>query len=270
MAIITISRGTFSGGKAVAESLSEKLGYPCISKEIILDAAEEFGVPEEKLVAALEEPPKSLTLKPSRRAAHLNYVRYALLKAIKDGNLVFHGMIGYLLIRGISQILRVRIIEDIESRIVAAMEEQSLTRPQAESIIKKQDRQFSNWTNFLWEVDGESPSLYDVVINLECLCIESAVEIIKKMTTLSEFKTTEESREALNDELLSSLVWAALTKDKRCSSQNIRIVSSKGDVTISGNVDSERTIDAIQEVVMRVDGVKKVNNEVGIGEDWPW
>ena len=53
MAIITISRGSYSGGKAVAERLSEKLGYPCISKEIILDAAEEFGVPEEQLVAAL-------------------------------------------------------------------------------------------------------------------------------------------------------------------------------------------------------------------------
>ena len=65
MAIITISRGTFSGGKAVAEALGKKLDYPCLSKEIILDAVEEFGVPEEKLVAALEEPPKSWTLKPT-------------------------------------------------------------------------------------------------------------------------------------------------------------------------------------------------------------
>ena len=28
MSIITISRGTFSGGKAVAEKLAEHLGYP--------------------------------------------------------------------------------------------------------------------------------------------------------------------------------------------------------------------------------------------------
>lgn len=270
MAIITISRGSFSGGKAVAEGLSEKLGYPCISKEIILDAAEEFGVPEEQLVAALEKPPKSLTLKPSRRAAHLNYVRYSLLQAIKDGNLVFHGMVGYLLIRSISQILRVRVIEDIESRIVAAMEEHDLKRPQAESRIAKEDSQFRKWTNFLWEVDGESPSLYDVVINLECLSIESAVELIEKMTKLSEFIPSEESREALNDQILSSLVWAALTKDERTSNANVRILSSNGDVAISGNVASESTIDAIQEIVTQIDGVKLVNNEVSIGEDWEW
>ena len=270
MAIITISRGTFSGGKAVAESLSEKLGYPCISKEIILDAAEEFGVPEEQLVAALEKPPKSLTLKPSRRAANLNYVRYALLQAIRDGNLVFHGMVGYLLIRSISQILRVRVIEDIESRIIAAMEEHDLTRPKAESRIAKEDRQFRKWTSFLWDVDGESPSLYDVIINLECMSVESAVELIEKMTKLNEFIPSEESREALNDQILSSLVWAALTKDERTSSANVRIVSSNGGVTISGNVASKGIIDAIQEIVMKIDGVQRLNNEVSIGEDWPW
>ena len=58
MAIITISRGTFSGGKALAERLAERLDYPCLSREEILqDAADEFGISQEGLSAAINEPP---------------------------------------------------------------------------------------------------------------------------------------------------------------------------------------------------------------------
>jgi len=39
MSIITISRGTFGGGKAFAENLAQKLGYPCLSREQLSEEA---------------------------------------------------------------------------------------------------------------------------------------------------------------------------------------------------------------------------------------
>ena len=54
MAIITISRGTYSGGKELAEHMSKDLGYRLLSREDLLtDAAKEFGVSESKLETAL-------------------------------------------------------------------------------------------------------------------------------------------------------------------------------------------------------------------------
>ena len=38
MAIITISRGWYHRGREVAEKLAAKLGYECISREILLEA----------------------------------------------------------------------------------------------------------------------------------------------------------------------------------------------------------------------------------------
>ncbi|MBN2060927.1 MAG: cytidylate kinase family protein [Deltaproteobacteria bacterium] len=270
MAIITISRGTFSGGKAVAEALGKRLGYPCLSKEIVLDAVEEFGVPEEKLVAALEEPPKAWTLKPSRRIAHLNYVRYALLKAARNGEMVYHGYAGHLLLSGIPRILRIRVITDMENRINSAMTRDNLSRQQAISMIEKMDKQSSNWTSFLYGIDWNDPSLYDVVVNLEFISIESAVEIIEKMVSLKDFETTVASKKAFDDQLLSSLVWAALTKEKATATANVRVSSDDGNVTIAGSVGSESMQKAVGEVAMRVAGVKQVKNEVGIGSDWHW
>ena len=49
MAIVTISRGSFSGGVAVAEAVAERLGVPCISREVVRDAAQASGVDEGSL-----------------------------------------------------------------------------------------------------------------------------------------------------------------------------------------------------------------------------
>ena len=57
MPIITISRGSYSKGKAVAEKVAQKLGYECISRDIILEASEEFNVPEIKLIRAIHDAP---------------------------------------------------------------------------------------------------------------------------------------------------------------------------------------------------------------------
>ena len=270
MAIITISRGTFSGGKAVAENLSQKLGYPCISKEIILDAAEEFGIPEDKLIAAMETPPRSWLEAPAKKIAHLNYVRYALLKRARENDLVYHGYAGHLLLGDIAHVLRVRVIADTEYRIKAAMEKENLNRKEAISMIKKLDKQSLNWTQFLYGVDWNDPTLYDVVINLDRMSIESAVDIIAPMTALKDFKPDENSKAALNNQVLSSMVWAALTKDERTNMSSLHVVSDNGIVTISGSTGSEDSLKAIEEITKGIEGVREVTNEVGMGSDWKW
>ena len=57
MAIITISRGTLSGGRATAECLSDELEYPCVGREILQEAARKIGVSESDLSKKLEDPP---------------------------------------------------------------------------------------------------------------------------------------------------------------------------------------------------------------------
>ena len=57
MGVITISRGSYSHGKEIAEKLAQKLGYDCISREILLKASEQFNVKEAKLIRALHDAP---------------------------------------------------------------------------------------------------------------------------------------------------------------------------------------------------------------------
>ena len=55
MSIITISRDSYSHGKEVAEKVAKKLGYESIARDIVLEAAGEFHIPEIKLKRALHD-----------------------------------------------------------------------------------------------------------------------------------------------------------------------------------------------------------------------
>ena len=192
MAIIMISRGTFSGGKAVAEGLAARLNYTCVSNEILFDAAEQYKVPEERLNAALSEPPRAWRQKPGLKVAHINFGRAALLMRAKEaeGNLVYHGNAGHLLLTDLAQVIRVRVVADMEYRIRAAITKEGLDRPKAIDMIAKLDSKANKWTQDLYGINWQDPSLYDVVLNLEKMSIDSAISLVAHMADLPDFKPT--------------------------------------------------------------------------------
>ena len=60
MAVITISRGSFSHGQKIAEKVAGTLGYECVSREILVEAAQLFNVSEKKLIRSLNDAPSIL------------------------------------------------------------------------------------------------------------------------------------------------------------------------------------------------------------------
>ncbi len=264
MPIITISRGTFSGGKALAECLSGRLGYPCVSREVIVDAACEYGISLEKLTAAMEKPPSFWEQLTGERADYLNYVRVALCERALGGNLVYHGHAGHLLLRGITSVIRVRVIAGMEFRIREAMERLHVGRKEAIAQIRKYDLARVKWTRFLYNVDWYDASLFDVVLNLEHMGIEGACEVVAHMAELECFQPTPESQKAMENLGLSCRVWAALAKDPRTSPAAVRVTANDGIVTITGSSRLEDAIEAIPSVAGQVEGVKEVRCEVGM------
>jgi osmotically-inducible protein OsmY len=270
MAIVTISRGTFSGGVAVAEAVAQRLGVPCISREVVRDAAWGAGLEEKALVATLEEPPRFWEKQPGRIPAHLNLVRTELLDRAHHGDFVYHGYAGHLLLSGISHVLRVRVIAGDAYRIQTAMDDFEMTEKQAAQYVKTLNTQLVKWTKFLYGVDWQDPALYDVVLRVDRLGVDGTADTIVGMTAMPQFRPTDESRKAFDDLLLSSHVWRALTVDQRTRGANIRVAADGGDVFISGSADGAKALAAIDEVAAGVPGVVRVDNQVGVGADWAW
>ena len=91
MPIITISRGSYSRGKEVAEKLAQKLGYDILSRDILIEASEKFNIPEIKLVRAIHDAPSVLERFTYGKERYVAYIRATLLKHVQKDNVVYHG-----------------------------------------------------------------------------------------------------------------------------------------------------------------------------------
>jgi cytidylate kinase len=198
MAIITISRGSYFRGKEVAEKLAEKLGYACISREILLEASEEFNIPEIKLIRAIEDAPSILNRLTRQKEKYVAYIRAALLKYVQKDNVVYHGLFGHFFLRDIPHVLQVRIVADLEARVADEVKREGISSTKAREIIVKDDEERRKWALHLYGADWWDATLYDLVIHLKTITVDDAVNLLCQVVQLPGFQTTPESQGAIN------------------------------------------------------------------------
>ena len=262
MSIVAISRGTFSGGEAVAKSVANRLGYQCVSREVVLEAAWGYGVPAKDLATAMEKRPPLWERLAGVRNTHIVLVQDALCQYARGGKLVYHGYLGHLFLPGIAHVVRARVIADVDFRINAAMEQQKIERKEATAYIEKVDKERRQWTRFLFDVEWDDPQLYDIVLNVSRMSVDTASEMIVRLAERPEFQATRESATAMEDLALRSRASAVLVTDARTKSAVLTVTAEDGVVTVTGTTQSPALIDAVPEVVRLVDGVKDVRSSV--------
>lgn len=257
MSIITISRGSFSRGKEVAEKVAKKLDYEAVSREIILETSKEFNIPEIKLTKAIHDAPSILERFTFGRERYLAHIESTLLEHLRKDNIVYHGLAGHFFVRSISHVLKVRIIADFEDRLEKKMESEEIPREKALEALKKDDRARRQWSLKLYGVDTWDPNLYDLVLHIRKLTVENAVGIICDTVKLEQFSTTGESRQAMEDLAIAAMVKAKIVNEY----PNVKVHARAGEVFVHVQA-SEILESAIREDIecagLEVPGVTKV------------
>lgn len=261
MSVITISRGSYSWGKEVAEKVARKLGYECIARDVLIEASKEFNIPEVKLVRAIQDAPSFFDRFTLDKEKYITYIRTAILRYMCKGNVVYHGLAGHFFVRNISHVLKVRIIADLEDRVKLVMERDESSRKEALSYLKKIDEQRRKWSQQLYGIDPSDPGLYDLVIHIRKITVDDAVELIAHTVQLPTFRVTPESRRALEDLALEAEVRSALiawNPDIDVSVQN-GLVRVKAKVVASHEMAMSKEI---EKVIGDIAGVRGVRVEV--------
>lgn len=261
MPIITISRGSGSGGRILAAQLAERLGYEIVSREEVVHEAARFGASEEDVARALLKPPRLWDRFQHQRRRYLAFVQAALCERVREGRAVYHGNAGHLLLPGVAHVLCVRLIAPLDFRVRMLRERSDMTGSEAEEHIRKVDRQREKWTRFLYGVDWLDPHLYDLCLNLRTLEVGDAVELVAAASRADRFQPTQASRAAMDDLLLASRVRAALAAEERTSSAEVGIRASDGVVHLRGRLRPPSLVDAVIEVAGEVEGVVSVDRE---------
>lgn len=261
MAIITISRGTFSGGQLLAECLANTLGYESLSREILVEAAERYGVSETKLANAMKAKPAFAERLSANidRIRYLSFIQATLCEHVKHDNVVYYGHAGHLLLKDACRVIKVKVIATMEQRIVFAMNRNKFSREEAISYIKKMDKYRQNWTKFLYGIDWNDPSHYDVVINLKDVNTETACEIISTMTRAPEFQLTDEIKRRIANLALESKIRAKLASDDMTRDYMLKISAVDGKVKITGRIKNREHVERVTTIVHGIPEVKDLD-----------
>jgi len=259
-----------SGGKEFAECVSSVLGSPCIGREILVDAAARLGVPEEVLAKKMERGPgwwDRLTLE---RRMYVVAVQSALAEHVQKGDVVYHGLAGHMLLRGLPAVLRLRLIAPIAMRIRTVMEREGLSHVEAERYINAVDEERIRWIRFMYNVDVRDPQLYDLVINLERMSIQTACSSTIETAEKPEFAVTDRVRERLADFALACRVKVALATHPASRGLDLEVTAAGGVLTIIGEVPqpimlahaSSRWEQELTQVAKGIAGVQRVELDI--------
>jgi len=204
MSIITISRESHYLGGKIAEKVAQKLDFACFSRDTLLEALGEFQIPEIKLIRNIHDAISVLDRFPYGKERYIESMRLAALRRFQKDNVVYHGLAGHFFVQDISHVLKVRIIQDLEMRVEEEIKRENISAQEARYVLKKDDDERRKWSLYLYGIDIQNPSLYDVVLNIGDITVDHAIDTIISAAKLSCFKTAPESQKRIDDLTLAA------------------------------------------------------------------
>ena len=178
MTILTISRQKGSFGDEIASMLARRLGYHLYDREIINKAARESGSPEIALADIDELNLLGLSVTEEESCAYRCAISDILHEIARNGDAIFLGRGGQVILQDDPSALHVRIFAPIELRIQRIAQRQEIDLDKARTLVRGADKHSRRHLKRCYQVDWDDPTLYDLVINTHKLLPESACELI--------------------------------------------------------------------------------------------
>lgn len=243
MAVVTISSEMGSGGPEIGAALAQRLGYRYVDREVISQAARQYGLVEARLADLDERKPTLFQRFDAETRRYTLGTQAALCELAQQDNVVLMGRGGQWLLRGIPHVLRVRVTAPFEDRVhrLAAKrvpQAASATPPRAlVEMVRQDDAGRAGRTRYLYDIDINDPTLYDVLINTTTLTVEAAVDLLETLLRHSDLATTEASRRLVADRALAARVEMTLATHPKTRKARITVEAEDGVVTLEAAAD---------------------------------
>jgi len=267
MAIITISREMGSGGIPVAHKVAEKLGYQLIDGEMIMAAAEAYGLSPEAVEQADEKPPHFVDTLDSKQFLDLHLIELIILEAALKGNVVIYGRGGQDLLKDVNSVLRTRIIAPFEDRVERWAEREWLDPDRARYLVRKSDQQRAGFIKYYFDRDWDDSVHYDLVINTQRLSEDKAVQVICDSVKDENLEGVKASgKKLLTDLILRKKVEIAILSSDNIDAYMLEISVEDGIVTLAGQLHSNGEKTAAEKQARSVEGVNDLQNDIKVVE----
>lgn len=266
MAVIAMTREMGTLGKDVAQGLAEQMGLKVVHHELVEHGvAERLRMPESAVHRYLEESVSLLErwMIDSNRLSL--YTAAEILNVAQEGSVVIRGWGATGLLREVPHVLRVRVCAPMAFRERVMMERLGIKEPSVvRREIERNDAAHARATHGPFGVNWKDPLLHHIVLNTECVPVETCVKLVRLLAESPAFEETEDSRSVIVDKLLETRIRAVLTDRSRTGSDTLDIEPSvrKGTVMLTGMVLQTRLRDKAEQLAREVTGVAEVENHI--------
>ena len=197
-----------------------------------------------KLIHALEDIPSFFRRFQYGKASYIAYIQFTLLEHLKKDNVVYQGFMGHVFLKDIPNILKVRVISDIEDRTRIVMERDRISSDKALQLVNKLDEQRKKWSQYLYGLDPSDCNQYDLVINANQIPVETAVDTISRISNLKQFQITAEAQMAMENLALAAQIRHALLRIQ----YDIEVSAQNGKVFVKTHVPMHRKSGLVSEI----------------------
>lgn len=268
MAIVTISRQVGSLGDEVARLLADTLGVECADKGSLERRLAAEGVPEQVRERFEERRPSLWDSLSMDRYRYLHYLKSAILELAAGGSGVIIGRGSPVFLRGIPNVLHVRLVAPIEVRIRRIQETHGCDEQHAKRVAHHTDHDRAGFYRYFFDVDWSAPELYDLTINTGELNEQQVVDLIRRALD-SECMSNDSAafERALADISLAHAVTTRILYDRQVPLRFFSATAKDGVVTISGVTGIPEDVERCATIAAEVPGVRGVEQAISYVPD---
>ena len=251
MAIVTVSKETFSGASELARQVSEKLGYSLVSRDDIIAKTAHYGVSTDRQQRARRRRLGILARMDLEWKHYLVFSRAALTKEIRQGGLVYLGGNGQALLNDFPNVLNVKVVSDMEYRIENLIKrtDYAIDRKLALRLIQKIDDKEARWRRTLHENGWRDSAEFDLVVQSGQLSIPDACNLIQDTLEQPRYQTTYKSLETIDFLTVAAELRARIAMKSDIADDHVDVQVQDGVIVISGSVRSTGDLDGIRELL---------------------
>lgn len=264
MSIVAITREMGSLGTFIGSEVAKRLSYEFIRQDITRDAAREYEVLEERLVAAVERRPGLFELVTQSARRYQAFVAAEVLQSTLRERVVVIGRWSTFLLRGIRHAVRVRVCAPLDVRVLRIVERLGVDHSEALRRIEASDAGIRARIRQVFDVEWSDSLLYDLTINTDRVTIETGADQILDLVRAPDFQPTEDSRRELENRALAARVRAALRASPETARVELVVQAHHGRVTLAGTVLSDAERQAAVQTAEGVNGVTALDDAIRV------
>ncbi len=263
MPIIAIFSSSHCGAEEAIARVAQTTGFPVLSDQDLVErAAKMFSRNEQKLMRAMQGPRPFFEGLTREREHQVAFLKAALAESVQQDDLIYSGFASLLLPKTLSHALRACLVAKPEFRAEQAARKTGLSEKEARALVEKEDEAAKQWTLYLFGLGPWDSRLYDIRIPLDDTSPDQAAAELVGNSRKPLLASTDDTRAAARDFLLSARVGVALVQaghlvEVECREGSITLVINKTVLRL------EKYKKEIAQVASSVEGVKEVTTRVG-------